>query len=328
MKGSRDPEPTRDTAPSTSVSCAVPRSTWGRAVHAALSRRAVSRTVTGLVRPAARWLPIDVLGRVPVVGNVDVGVPGAGRRVTMWTDGLDGVAAILYWRGLEGWEPETVAVLLPLARRSSVVLDAGANVGLHTLLMAAGNPAATVHAFEPVARVCARLRRNIELNALANVRVHEMALSNEEGLRPMHVPPFAVPVEASADPGFGRGGEVAPVTFSTLDGFVAAHDLDPVDLVKIDTEGTEHLVMQGAVATLRRHRPFVVAEVLPGQPPEAAFGPLLRGLDYVAFHLTERGAVRREAVAGDLRFKNWLFCPAERIEELPPHVDVTDAGAS
>lgn len=312
---------------STSVSCSVPRSRVARSLRGVLSRPLVSRTATSAVRPFARWVPIDELARIPVVGHVDVPVPGGPRHVRMWTDGYDGVAAILFWRGLAGWEPETVAVLLALARRAAVVLDIGANVGLHSLLLAAVNPDATIHAFEPIARVRARLERNIELNGFANVHVHEPALSNVSGLRSMHVPSFPVPVEASADAAFRQGGEVEKVTFSTLDEFVAAHELGSVDLVKVDTEGTEHLVVEGAMVTLRRYRPFLVVEVLPGGAPEEAVAPPLRDLGYVSFHLTASGPVRRKAVVGETVFKNWLFAPADRIAEMPSRAALRDGGA-
>jgi FkbM family methyltransferase len=323
-RGTRSPP----TDTSTSVSCSVPRSRAGRSLRGVLSRPLVSRTVTSAVRPVARWIPIDQLARIPVVGQVDVPVPGCPRHVRMWTDGYDGVAAVLFWRGLSGWEPETVAVMLALARRAPVVLDIGANVGLHSLLLAAANPDATIHAFEPIARVCARLERNLELNGFANVHVHQLALSNGSGVRSMHVPPFPVPVEASADAAFRQGGEVEKVSFSTLDEFVAAHDLGSVDLVKVDTEGTEHLVVEGAMATLRRHRPFLVVEVLPGGLPEEAVAPPLRDLDYVSFHLTGNGPVRRDAVVGEAAFKNWLFAPADRIGEIPSRAALRDGGAS
>ena len=60
------------------------------------------------------------------------------------------------------------------------------------------------------------------------------------------------------------------VSVLMLDEFVTGADLGTVDLVKLDTEGTEPHVLEGTRDTLRRHRPLVFCEVLPDRGTEEA----------------------------------------------------------
>src|SRR5262252_1425916 len=61
------------------------------------------------LKPLAGLLPIDLLQRLPVVGPVRVPL-APGTVLELCSGGRDPVAAALYWRGLAGYEPETIAV--------------------------------------------------------------------------------------------------------------------------------------------------------------------------------------------------------------------------
>src|SRR5438093_4744193 len=91
----------------------------------------VNRSLTRLVRPLARFLPTGVLWRLPVVGVVEVSPPGRSTgAILMANDGSDHVASMLFWRGIEGWEPMTIQLFLDLLTSGSTVIDVGANTGL------------------------------------------------------------------------------------------------------------------------------------------------------------------------------------------------------
>ena len=150
----------------------------------------------------------------------------------------DAIGRSLYWRGLEGYEPETVGPFLEFARRARVVLDVGANAGLFALLAAAVNPMSQVFAFEPLPRLCDAVRANVHLNGWPN-RVHVLAeaVTDRVGTAPFHVPRADAPTSASLNEGGFRGldGDIISVPTTRLDATLGS-DM-PVDLVKVDVEG-------------------------------------------------------------------------------------------
>jgi hypothetical protein len=92
-----------------------------------------------------------------------------------------------------------------------------------------------------------------------------------------------------------------------------------VDLVKIDTEGTEPEVLASGREMLVRDRPWIICEVLHGLT-EDRLHAVLDPLGYRAFHITRRGLVPRQRIVGDPRYveRNYLFATDERLAQLPP----------
>ena len=148
------------------------------------------------------------------------------------------------------YEPEQTKLFERHVRPGDTVLDVGAHVGYYTVLSAvlAGERGA-VWAFEPNPANARFLRRHAEINGLAGVRVTQAAVSDANG---------------TARFGFGRGsgtghlaadGEVEVRTLR-LDDFCAEHGIAPA-AIKIDVEGAERAVLEGARGVLARHRPVV-----------------------------------------------------------------------
>jgi FkbM family methyltransferase len=158
---------------------------------------------------------------------------------------------------------------LPL-RPDGLVVDAGANLGNHTLFFAVvlGLP---VLAVEPEQANHDLLVRNADLNGVTDrVTVVRCALGAEPGTVTL-----AQRIEGNAGTFHTTPGGDTPVR--RLDDLV---DPDtPVALLKIDTEGDEPAVLAGARQILTRDHPFVCLEVHDGAAFRAASG-LLGGLGY------------------------------------------------
>jgi len=162
------------------------------------------------------------------------------------------------------YEPNEMYAMAQLIRPGMCVLDVGANAGLFTLMAAKLVGAeGSVHAFEPSPRDRDRLLANISLNGLSNVRVHATALGRTAGKA-------VLSVAAAAHPGHNTMGGFAyaddaraysvEVEVTSLDDFAAAERLTRIDLLKIDVEGSETAVLQGARESLLRFRPVIVVE--------------------------------------------------------------------
>lgn len=174
------------------------------------------------------------------------------------------IDAAIYYEGC--FEPHTTEAIRRLCRPGTTVLDIGANVGCHTLRFAQlVGPRGRVVAFEPMSQAFARLKKNVELNVFENIVLEKIALSNrsrkgEKIAMACSWPLYAVD-DAHRHP-LTRGLVVTDVVdFVTLDEYVRAHGVARVDLIKLDVEGYEFQVLQGAVETLRSFRPVVIMEL-------------------------------------------------------------------
>lgn len=246
-------------------------------------------------------------------GTVRCELPN-GRVRKLWSRGDDWVSTQLYWKGLSGYEPETVSVFLRHARTARVVLDIGAYVGFYALLAAHANPEGRVFAFEPHPDAYARLVWNVKLNGLENIQCVAAAAGATSGIAELYGVPGWLPTSSSTSLEFMRPhGELRrmPVRMITLDAFVRDHQIVRVDLLKIDTESTEAAVLRGMVETIRRDRPTIVCEVLAGQSDEGALEALLAPLGYRYYLLTAGGPERQTRIVGHPEWLNYLFTCVE-----------------
>ncbi len=172
-----------------------------------------------------------------------------------------GVLAHRCWLG--SYERDKQEHLARLVRRGDVVYDVGANAGYYTLLASRlAGPTGQVVAFEPVPLNVARLRAHLSLNRVANARVVEAAVSDEEGAA-RYATPDCTETGHIADAGelVGEDRAALDVRLVTVDARVAAGELPPPDVMKIDVEGAELAVLRGAERVLRERRPRLLVEL-------------------------------------------------------------------
>ena len=155
----------------------------------------------------------------------------------------------------EWCEGELVA-LFQVVQPGHVVIDVGANIGTHTVPLAKKvTETGMTLAFEPQRQAFNYLTANLVVNNLLNVATFQNAVSDTAGV--LHLP--------WRDPrlAFNFGGvkleessEGEPVDVLTLDHF----GLERVNLIKVDVEGMERKVLEGAAATIKRARPVLFVE--------------------------------------------------------------------
>jgi FkbM family methyltransferase len=154
-----------------------------------------------------------------------------------------------YLQGFDGWDAEIGAhwkVVKDLPQ-GSLCIDAGANIGIIAVTLAALRPDLRIIAIEPVPDNCNSLRRNVHANELKNVEVIQAALGDRAGtVRMKEDGPWSV-VQADA---------VLEIPVMTLDQYAN----QPVAFVKVDTEGYEPNVFAGARELFSKQKPLVFAE--------------------------------------------------------------------
>jgi FkbM family methyltransferase len=154
-----------------------------------------------------------------------------------------------------------------------VVYDIGANVGFYSLLAAhLTGPEGKVYAFEPLHRNVEFIRRHAALNRCENIEVFEAAVSDRAG-------------EAFFDPGvsiatghLSENGTIS-VRQVCLDDLLAEGSIAPPNALKVDVEGAEYAVFQGAKKTIEAHRPLIFLDTH-GRDVHALTIELLAGYGY------------------------------------------------
>ncbi|MDO9710003.1 FkbM family methyltransferase [Paracraurococcus lichenis] len=157
---------------------------------------------------------------------------------------------------------EMAAVAAAVLPADGVALDIGANIGLSALALAPVVPRGRILAVEPSPRTHAALRETVAANGLGErVAVEAVALGAAPGVAEFHAAEHSAGAHL-LDPAT-LGGESLPrvrVPVETVDALVARHGLARLDFMKVDVEGFETEVLDGAKATLARFRPVVFAE--------------------------------------------------------------------
>ncbi len=219
---------------------------------------------TKMVRPGR---PVSVGARIPGGGLVAVSLFGFGAYVRPGTNDLDLLAhhepRVLEWfRVLPG----------------ETMVDVGAHIGRYTLL--AARHGARVVSLEPDPDNFSVLEANVALNGFRGVSLHPVAASNEIGhvelvrLDGTNRGMSAVRATAWARLPTPDNPHAPIVPRAPLDQVLAPLGMDRVDWLKIDVEGHEVQVLEGAPGTLRRTQRLIL-EVSRGH--EEACRSLLEG---------------------------------------------------
>ncbi len=193
-----------------------------------------------------------------------------------------------------------------------VFVDGGAHVGMFTLVAArAVGKDGMVVAFEPNPETFAELQRNIALNRLTNVMLHDRALGDKEGDATFAVmegdrAPWSHLGEDSDE----AGARCIRVCVTTLDRSIPRELWSRIGLIKLDLEGAEYAALIGASSLLDTVHPPIFLEFVPQHfQPFGVDGAnvlnLLRRHGYVLLRRPPRG-------------EQWVTCSDEEAYSLDP----------
>jgi FkbM family methyltransferase len=212
----------------------------------------------------------------------------------------EGIDFSIYLLG--AFEPGTQATLEKLVRPGDLAFDIGANIGAHTLGIAQSvGPQGQVFAFEPsdfaFEKLCRNLALNPDLSARTSPQQILLAASSSGRREPEIYASWPLQSSDAVHPKHrGRLVSTARASVDTLDSFVQRNKVNRLNLIKIDVDGHELPVLQGALETLRRFRPTLVMEMSPYIHAEhnhsfADFVALLKSLNYSLRDTDTNGAV-------------------------------------
>ena len=151
------------------------------------------------------------------------------------------------------WEEFETEIFKKHLRAGDTVLDIGANIGYHTLIAAElVGPNGKVYSFEPDPKNFQLLKKSVEANGYTNVTLEQIALANKNGQGKLFL---------SNEDNYGDlrifdsqdKRASTKIRLVTLDTYFK--DKNPqIDVIKMDVQGSEALVLKGALQTLKKNK--------------------------------------------------------------------------
>lgn len=159
-----------------------------------------------------------------------------------------------------------IRLLKSKMKSESVFMDIGANIGLISLnLLSNDIQPKLIYAFEPSPDTYKRAASTLALNHINSIKLFSIALGDFNGQIPFNLPyghSGGATALSKQDYNYlnQQGCNTIKVTCNTLDRFCDNHDIKHIDLMKIDVEGYELNVLNGAINVISRDAPTFLYE--------------------------------------------------------------------
>jgi FkbM family methyltransferase len=224
--------------------------------------------------------------------------------------------------GISGFDKIERSLLSSNVQPQDQVLDIGANMGIHSILLAKSVPGVQVYALEPVAANFDVLRKNITRNNVEQ-QVHAFQSAVGADDRMVHMPAHFGTDNYVIYNGRKRRDASAlhEVRQVSLDSFIRETSLERLTCIKCDVEGYEWQVIQGAKQCLSRFRPLILIELIEMRMSNFRHNPeevymLLRSLGYNYIFISNTQEIKHSSGNFTLDLKqassNFLFFPQEK----------------
>lgn len=170
----------------------------------------------------------------------------------------------LNWSNLADSNAESEILLLQyLLNKDSVFFDVGSNIGAYLYVANKYTVASAIYGFEPIPKLYRNLKK-----AFSGMHIYPVALSNEEKQKQFKIPTIdgvKLMPRGTLNTEYIEDGEMDSTVFDVktmrLDTFVETHGIHTIDLIKIDVEGHELTVIEGARKTIAQFSPTMIIEI-------------------------------------------------------------------
>ena len=251
--------------------------------------------INAFLRKCQRLLGNSLPDKYRLTPNGKVRLAIEDTTILLHTNPTSYVVRKLYWQGAMRFE--YTSIFVSLSRKVGSFWDIGANIGYYSVLGARLNTGLQVNAFEPSTGPHHYCQLNIDGNHLSDqIHLHNLALSNVQGQIDFYQvanPKFTQYHNLSGEHNTGSKlhlkAEKVVVKSQTLDAMRVTQP--SIDLIKLDVEGAEVSVLQGAMKTLVQDKPIVICEVLFNYN-EQEIDEIMSSLGY-HFFAFQKGALKR-----------------------------------
>jgi FkbM family methyltransferase len=220
----------------------------------------------------------------------------------------------------ERW-PEA-AVVRQLIRPGDVVVDAGANIGYLSALLARWvGPSGLVHSIEPIPETFQLLQNTMQKLGLRQVRCHDCGVSDRSGDAVMEVPAYPDGAENFYESHVVTAAQLAEnaraikVRLMTLDE-VVGETLPRVSFMKVDVEGHEESALLGAARLLEQARPALLVEINHSlDQPTAETARLLVRLESLGYRVYVREGTKVIRRRPGQRAVDYFFLTSDHLSD-------------
>ena len=233
----------------------------------------------------------------------------------------------LFVKGI--YDPNSMVIINSLLPKDGVFIDVGASFGYFSIVATkAVGPNGRVIAIEPSSRDYNRLVDNVRINNLENIiSTYRLAISDSSGTALLSIATEERSALNTLGKQFSFSGvdEIAKENVDTiaLDDFVVANQINHVDVLKLDIEGSELKALHGAKKTIAKYHPAIMLGVNTNALKASGtdhdeIQKTLSELGYRAYKIIDDGEILGLELIPDLTKEpaKIVFCLHETV--LPP----------
>jgi len=220
----------------------------------------------------------------------------------------------LFWKGLyNGWEKYSMRIWMELTKEANVIFDIGANTGIYSLVAKAINKNAVVHAFEPFGAIQKKLQNNSTINGF-DIHCNCTAISNYTGDAVIYTADenFAYSVTVNENLWVKESAPIKiNIKTTTLKDYIEKHNIQSIDLMKIDVETHEPAVMEGFADYFLRFKPILLIEILNDEVAGKLNQYFAQG-DFDFYNIDELTGIKKVSELSKSDYYNFLIVPKEK----------------
>jgi len=187
------------------------------------------------------WKINQVIIHIPVIVQLT-----NNRKCICYPESSNG--GLIYYVRL--FDYDEMLYILESLRIDDVFIDIGANIGIYSLLASSVITKGNIYAFEPFPMSYIRLEENIRLNDIRNIQVVKKIVSNDSRFEY-----FKTEKESEINHIAYKDKErLTRISSVKLDDFINKNNIKNISLMKIDVEGAEMKVLQGAEKSINNKK--------------------------------------------------------------------------
>jgi len=290
-----------------------------------LHKLVYSNAINRILRPLS-YASYKLTGKklLAVSGKIDIHT--CGESFDLYANQTSHVAQHLYYLGSDSYE--FTPLLAHLMKQSHVFFDIGSNIGYFSILAAKANKHAQVFAFEPSVGSLYYLERNKYVNQCDNIVIVPKAVSNTN--EPLEFHEIFNPKYPWLKHNLNGSNSLTnehmqanhrsyQVEVTTLSAVMKEYHLDKIDVIKLDTECTEHIIIENSIEEINTFKPIIISEIY--GPIEdhvvALFKNQIMGYSMFQYLHNENKLVPIEHfnhIAEEDLNRNFVFCPNTKIK--------------
>ena len=245
------------------------------------------------------------------------------------------ITKVLFWEGYKNFEYSEI--FETLSKKVDCFFDIGANIGYYSLLASKANPSIKIYAFEPATGPKYYLKENSSLNNFEeNIITVDFALSKQSNTIDFYEVKSKkynyLDKNLSGEHNVGtktktRNFVKTTVQAITLSDFIRDNKILKIDLIKIDTEGTEVEILESGKEYIDRFKPIIICETL-FNTTETLLTDFFQKIDYDIYQHSKKGLRKVNTLSRlkDDGIRNCFFVPKEKrylIEEFVTEIKDT-----